>query len=859
MRVGALFALAALVACYEAPDRDATCTILCTSECPGDLECVNGYCIAEGETCEPSFTQVRAGNGFACALDEVGRRWCWGANDRHQISSSDETQIVYATLIDDTRWSMIASGGDHACGIRTGELFCWGGNTYQQVTGGVIGDVSEPVRIAAPGGQSWKFVATGYNSTCAIADRLYCWGRGENFQLGTGTDIDFGIPTPVAAEITDWTSVSLGRHHACAISESYGLHCWGYNYYGQVGIGAAVYTSERVMQPTAVALAGVTSVAVAAYSTCAVADGQLYCWGYHGNNVLGDPALTVACNGPRTTPALASGLTGWTSVTAAQQMSCALRGDEVWCWGVAQGGGGLGRGVWGGNGWGRVTIGASDVSVGWNANIDEDGDTQDLDLACIIIDGKVQCWGDNRFGQLAQGGATMNTVPTEIAGNHVWSSMIAADVHTCGIADGGSLHCWGTMQNGQTIGGIAGTSTLPCGAIMGVPCTLGEPTNVPFHPSADQVAIGDTHTCARLGTTVTCWGSNNERQIGIAGSVSPNVVPGTWTHLYSPTADASCAVQNGETWCWGSTFSTRQDPAHDVRLDGARSITINSTIGDLTRNGSQRTVMCYLDAQSQLWCYGDNTYGQFGMGPPPAPVCGNLTCDFDEDNGDCPGDCPGTETCGTDNCTQLPVCSTRYSSCGDGICTRGYGETCSNCAADCGLCPLQATGRYYASISVGVNSSHSNVCGIRMDGHVECWGRNTNGQVGLTDTTTGRPIPYVYTPYEVPGLAQCTAVTSGENTSCAICADELWCWGNNRRGMVGDGKPTAVPIPSPRKIAVPLAQGDRLVQLTSGTGYSCARSEQGKGYCWGFHRYGALGTGGTSANLPIDLKLAPSP
>ena len=150
----------------------------------------------------------------------------------------------------------------------------------------------------------------------------------------------------------------------------------------------------------------------------------------------------------------------------------------------------LGKGVWGGNGWGRVTLGASDVSLGWNANIDEEGDTQDVDLACIIVDGKVQCWGDNRFGQLAQGDATMHPTPREIAGGHRWSTLLASDVHTCGITDGGDLMCWGSMLSGQTIGTVSGTSTLPCGAIPGVPCTLGEPTSVPFHPKADAVAGG---------------------------------------------------------------------------------------------------------------------------------------------------------------------------------------------------------------------------------------------------------------------------------------------------------------------------------------------------------------------------------
>jgi hypothetical protein len=283
---------------------------------------------------------------------------------------------------------------------------------------------------------------------------------------------------------------------------------------------------------------------------------------------------------------------------------------------------------------------------------------------------------------------------------------------------------------------------------------------------------------------------------------------------------------------------------------------LNATIGDATRSGNQRTVGCYLDKSSVLVCFGDNSYGQFGRGAMPAAICGNLSCELGENVTACPGDCLGVELCSTNSCTQEVTCSTSYNRCGDGLCNRGYGETCSSCGADCGACPVESTDRTYVAFAIGMLSSTANVCGVRPDGHVECWAGNANGQVGLLDTTTGKPVDPVYTPYELPGLSGCTAVAAGEATSCAICDGDIWCWGSNRRGTLGAGMLTAAPITQPRKVSVSLEPGDRFVQITSGTGYSCARTEQGRGFCWGFHRYGALGTGGTSSSLPIDIKLA---
>lgn len=856
MRLVVLAVIAGLAWCYEAPTRDASCTILCATSCPDDMTCVNGYCVAAGETCEPVLSTVHAGNGFACALDEVGRRWCWGANDHQQINPSGDTQIVHATLTGDKRWDVLASGGDHACGVRSGELYCWGGNDRQQVTGTVIGDVATPVRIAAPNGVPWSFVATGFNATCAIANQLYCWGAGDNGQLGTGSTGDTGAPSPVASAITDWDTVSLGRGHACAISRTGGLHCWGRNSNGQVGNGTAP-SGTAITTPQPIALPDATSVAVAATSTCAVAAGQLWCWGNPSSTRLGDPALTDTCASSRIVPALSSGLDGWSKVSASQTMSCGLRGDEVWCWGFANGGGGLGKGVWNGNGWGRVTIGASDISLGWNANVDEEGDTADVDLACIIVSGKVRCWGDNRFGQLAQGDSTMHPTPREIAGNHRWSTILASDNHTCGITDTKELYCWGTMLDAQTIGQIAGTNNVPCGAIPGLPCTLGEPTRVPFQPLADEIAIGDAHTCARLGTTVTCWGTNNDGQLGVVGAPSPVTVPGTWTKLYSSGSSGTCAVQNGQTWCWGAVTDPGRPLAHDPRLDGMSSIFVNATVGDTTRRGSTRAAACILDPNNQLLCFGDNTQGQYGTGPLPAAVCGNLACELTETNTTCPTDCPGTSTCAVNSCG-VSVCSASYATCGDGTCTVGYGETCSSCGQDCGQCPFQPLGRTYTMLSIGMSSSQAALCGVRPDGAVECWARNARGQAGALDTTTGAPLDPVYTPNTIAGLGGCTAVATGEATSCAICNGDIHCWGSNRRGTLGAGNPTATPVTTPRKIAVELAAGDRFVELSAGTGYTCARSEQGRGFCWGFQRYGALGTGSTSANAPVAIKLAPA-
>jgi alpha-tubulin suppressor-like RCC1 family protein len=841
-----LLAIAALAGCYSAPSSNASCSLLCSDACPDDLACVNGFCVADGERCEPAFEHVSAGNGFVCALDSNRRRWCWGANDQHQLDSSSRVTLAYATLVDNGPWDAITTGGDHTCGLRDGAVYCWGGNDRQQISGTISGDVEQPLRVTAPNRAAWTAIVAGYATTCGVAGgKLFCWGANNSGQVGMAGGADVGAPSQVG-ELDDWITVAVGRDHACGVSLSAGLLCWGANTFGQLGDGGTIGISPQKL-PTPVALPGVTAIAVAGSSTCAVANGQLFCWGRSTGTSLAE-AIVDPCVGATSTPVLANTVDGWTQLTASRDQLCGLRAGELWCWGTTTSG--LGNGVWGSSKLTAVTTGVSEVSVGWNTNLDDTGvESGDLDVTCFIVDGAIQCWGDNRYGQLAQGAASMAPEPVEIAGDHVWSTLVTGDSHMCGIDDQGVPMCWGTNLLGQINGVRTGDGSVPCD--RNVLCATGVPTALPLAAHADAIAVGDDHTCVLDAGQLTCWGNNAHGQLGAAGVTSPNVVPGNWSSLYAFGGKAVCAVQNGQTFCWGSITSFRQPVTHDVRFDGMKSIGISAFIGDTTVAGNQRTHGCMLAANGLLSCFGVDTHGQFGRGP-PAQSCGNGVCDLDERETTC-GDCVGKRTCTTNSCgvqTCNPVC-------GDGQCNVGYGETCSTCAADCGACPYVALGRSYEAMSVNWDSTTGFTCGIRADLRIECWGRNTSGQAGVLDGSTGRVIDPVFTPSVIPELASCSAISAGGSSACAICGGDIYCWGNHRTGAVGAGPPTAYPITNPRKLDIDLEDADQWAQLVSGQGFSCARSERGRGFCWGFHARGALGTGGVSLNLPAAIRTAP--
>jgi alpha-tubulin suppressor-like RCC1 family protein len=89
----------------------------------------------------------------------------------------------------------------------------------------------------------WDTVSAGKASTCGIRDGdLYCWGKNRHLQLGLGTDvsglgscseIQYGVYGCNAPELVDdtrtWTDVDMAAGHACGVDSAQQLYCWGAN------------------------------------------------------------------------------------------------------------------------------------------------------------------------------------------------------------------------------------------------------------------------------------------------------------------------------------------------------------------------------------------------------------------------------------------------------------------------------------------------------------------------------------------------------------------------------------------------------------------------------------------------------
>jgi alpha-tubulin suppressor-like RCC1 family protein len=122
-----------------------------------------------------------------------------------------------------------------------------------------------------------------------------------------------------------------------------------------------------------------------------------------------------------------------------------------------------------------------------------------------------------------------------------------------------------------------------------------------------------------------------------------------------------------------------------------------------------------------------------------------------------------------------------------------------------------------------------------------------------------------YTPPRIPPLDNSvTEVAAGDYTSFAVKSDgSLWVWGSNQYGARGDGssgdniaRPVQVPLPS--RITTPSRRGKHAVAV--GTGVYAAIDTDGQVWTWGVNWNGRLGDGTSKARLaPARVKKSASP
>jgi alpha-tubulin suppressor-like RCC1 family protein len=180
-----------------------------------------------------------------------------------------------------------------------------------------------------PIASSLKFGAVSVSwHACAITQTsdVYCWGPNSDGQVGDGTTVDRVTPVRTTGDLK-FATITVGHYHTCGLDINGALYCWGSNADGQVGRGG----DSRV--PVHVApLKSFTSVDAGGSHTCAIATGGgAYCWGANYAGQVGDGVI----GGPVTSPTPVVGGLRFSALSAGNHHTCGLTTDgALYCWGA---------------------------------------------------------------------------------------------------------------------------------------------------------------------------------------------------------------------------------------------------------------------------------------------------------------------------------------------------------------------------------------------------------------------------------------------------------------------------------------------------------------------------------------------
>ncbi len=347
----------------------------------------------------------------------------------------------------------IGLGTAHTCAvINTNNLRCWGLNDAAQIGDGTTTNRLNPTPVLGLEGEVVVGVDSGSTHNCAIirnGDVLMCWGHGGDGALGNGSYDQKSTPTPVVNLGGPVVAIGLGERHSCAIITGGALKCWGYNNFGQIGIGES--KQRTINAPVAVNLGGPAYAVTSGgwQHACAITnEGDLKCWGLNSHGQIGDGTTTN-----RNTPTSVVGLGGKVeAVSAGELHTCAIiNRSDLKCWG--------------GGSDGQLGIGSTEsrttpsfVNLGGRAAAIDIGR---LHTCAIVSGGTLKCWGSGRFSKLGNGSNDDRTTPTTVNLGGAAVALSLGMAHSCAIIDGGDLMCWGYGYYGRLGDGTTRSSSFP--------------------------------------------------------------------------------------------------------------------------------------------------------------------------------------------------------------------------------------------------------------------------------------------------------------------------------------------------------------------------------------------------------------
>jgi alpha-tubulin suppressor-like RCC1 family protein len=331
----------------------------------------------------------------------------------------------------------VAAGWGHTCVLTaSGKVYCWGAAEIN----GSDRNSSSPVLVT--GLNKVKAISAGLVASCAVdaTDRAWCWGTDWKQTVERNEVVRTHVPILVEG-LPEVTQIVVGYAHWCAILKSDGsIWCWGGNAAGELGNGT---TEDQVKPVRAGNITRATSISAGVGNTCAVANGEIYCWGTdhrEGGRIV-KSKIPVKVRGPEDVIKVVNGRNFFCALTQTGEVTCF--GSNIF---LQLGNAAVGKGY-------SIPVRtkvppANDIAANlfsacaslvnkkvycWGSPLRKAGDGAEpaetigvdnakkialgLGHGCVVLySGRVKCWGDNEAGNLGNGNNLQVDDPVEVIG-----------------------------------------------------------------------------------------------------------------------------------------------------------------------------------------------------------------------------------------------------------------------------------------------------------------------------------------------------------------------------------------------------------------------------------------------------------
>jgi alpha-tubulin suppressor-like RCC1 family protein len=276
------------------------------------------------------FTNICAGYGVSLGVSNHHQVLIWGFC---QVGVGGIDQFSEEpTLVNGVdKVSKVAIGQFlYAALGQSGEVYTWGLNTD-----GALGRITTQIN-ATPGLAELppcKDIAVGDNFMIVLSsdEKLYAWGSNSSGQLGLGHLNSISIPAPISLE-SKVQSIAVGSTHVLVLTVDNKVFGWGSNHFGQIGQGNTdrQNTQKFINKPRPI-LFPEKILAIAAgmhFSLALSLSGKVYAWGWNGFGQLGMGNLL-----PVSTPTLIPNLSNVRAIATGEAHSLAIGKNQLFGWG----------------------------------------------------------------------------------------------------------------------------------------------------------------------------------------------------------------------------------------------------------------------------------------------------------------------------------------------------------------------------------------------------------------------------------------------------------------------------------------------------------------------------------------------